>query len=414
MPTAFIAEYGTGGPVIGILAEFDALPGLSNAAVPYPQPLPEGDGNGHGCGHNLIGSGAVGAAVAIRSWLETAQVAGTVRLYGCPAEENWNGKILMARTGCFDDLDAALHWHPLDRTMTANIRTTAVASLQVEFLGRSAHAGVSPWLGRSALHAMELFAHGINLMREHIQPTARIHYIFLEAGVAANVIPDHTLVDIRFRDNSPEQVAAGVAWFEDVAAGAARATQTTAKVTFLTGCHNILPNTPMAQRTQAILQALGAPDYSEEEEAFARAVQQATGLPEKGMFRHVVPLQNEPSLGGSSDVGDVSKLVPTMGFSMPTMPDGISLHSWGATAAHGMSIGHKGALHAAKALAALAAELFSDGELLAAAKADWTKRMDGSRYQSLLPADASGLPSSLLQHGSTKRAEDELVAGVVA
>jgi aminobenzoyl-glutamate utilization protein B len=413
LPTAFIAEYGVGAPIIGILCEYDALPGLGNAAVPRPEPRADGLTTGQGCGHNLIGSGAVGAALAVRAWLEASQTPGTVRLYGCPAEENWYGKVLMAREGVFNDLDAALHWHPLDNTATANVRTTATSRLSVEFFGKTAHAGNSPWEGRSALHALELFAHGVNLMREHLHPTSRVQYIFKVTGVATNVVPDYASAEIAFRGDNPDHVAAGIAWLRDIVAGAAHATQTTSKVTFRTGTNDLLPNTPLAQRTQHILETLDTPDYSAAEQEFARTVQKALGLPEKGMLRAVLPLMPELSMGGATDVGDVSKITPTMGFVLPTIPAGVSLHTWAVTACAGMSIGHKAAIHAAKVLATLAAELFTDADLRAAAKADFTKRMGGKAFVSLLPADATGLPEGMSPDPTIKRAEDEFVGNAM-
>jgi aminobenzoyl-glutamate utilization protein B len=410
MPTAFVAECGTGAPIIGILAEYDALPGLGNAAVARPEPRADGVEAGHGCGHNLIGSGALGAALALHSWLAQSGAPGTLRLFGCPAEENWSGKALMARAGVFDGLDAALHWHPLDRTITAQVHTTAVANLHIAFSGKTAHAGNNPWDGRSALHALELFAHGVNLMREHLRPTARVHYIFLDTGTAANVVPDRASLEIRFRDSTPELVADGVTWIGEIAEGAARATRTRAKVTFETGCNDILPNTPLAERTQAILESLGAPEYSDEEQAFARSVQASAGLPLTGMLGAVVPLRGELQMGGSSDVGDVSKIAPTMGFALPAVPEGVSLHTWAVTACGGMSIGHKAALQAAKVLAALAADLFTDAELRLAAQADFARRMGGRSYLSLLPEHATGLPDASLPDRGAKRAEDEFVS----
>lgn len=413
MPTAFVAEFrhGTGGRTVGILAEYDALPGLGNAAVPRPEPGPTGVETGHGCGHNLIGAGAFGAAVAVRDWLAATDTPGTVRLYGCPAEENWSGKVPMAREGVFADLDAALHWHPLDRALVANIRTTAVTDLMVTFLGRTAHAGTSPWDGRSALHALELFSHGLNVMREHLQPTARVHYLPVETGLAVNVVPDRARIAVRFRDVEPARVTEAIAWIHDIAAGAALATRTSSDVTYLSAAHDILPNTPLAERAQQILEAVGVPEYDADELAFARGVQRESGLPETGMHRAIMPLPPEPPLGGSSDVGDVSKIAPTTGFVFPTMAEGISLHTWAATACHGTSIGHKGALCAARALAALCADVLTDDELAASSRADHARRMAGATYASLLPDGFTGLPDEL---PLPRAATDEFVHGAHA
>lgn len=392
IPTAFVAESGSGSPVIGILCEFDALPGLANAAVPHREGRDDGQVDGHGCGHNLIGSGSVGAAIAVRQWLAASGTPGTLRLYACPAEENWSGKALMARDKVFDDLDAALHWHPTDHTAVHNIRTTAYADLLVRFRGRTAHSGNSPWDGRSALHAAEIFAHAVNAMREHIRPTARVHYYVKHGGDAVNIVPAETTIHARFREETVEHAEAGIAWLHQIAAAAALATQTTHEVTTLTAANDIMLNGPLAERAQAVAEALGAPAFDATEQAFARELQRNNGLPEVGLNTRVAPLPPEPLIGASSDVGDVSKITPTMGFSYPTIPVGIALHSWGATASHGTSIGHKAALHSAKALAALAAELFVDADLRAAARTDFLRRMNGRSYQSLLP-EGGGLPT---------------------
>jgi aminobenzoyl-glutamate utilization protein B len=385
LDTAFVAEYGKGKPVIGILAEYDALPGLGNAAQSARAPGPTGTATGHACGHNLIGAGAWGAAVAVRDWMEKSKAPGTVRLYGCPAEEGGSGKMWMAQEGVFDDLDAALHWHPIERSAVANVRTTATTRFTVKFQGTSAHAGVSPWLGRSALHAVELFVHGVNVMREHLLPTARTHYVIDEGGLSPNVVTDKASVRILMRDATSESVLKTAEWVRDIAKGAALATQTKVTLTQVPGTHNVEPNGPLAQRAQQVLEAVGAPSFTKDEHEFAKKLQAAFGVPEKGLNETVAPLPPEPALGGSSDVGDVSKNVPTMGYMFPAIPIGLSLHTWGATACTGMGIGHKAALQAAKALAGLAAEVLTDALLRKAAKDDFTKRLGGRKYEPIAP-----------------------------
>lgn len=407
MPTAFVAEYGSDGPTVGILGEFDALPSLGNEAVPFQQSRADGQTNGHGCGHNLIASGSVGAALALKDWLVASGTPGKIRYLGCPAEENWCGKVLMAREGLFDGLDAAVHWHPLDRAVVANIRTTAVAIFTITFRGKTAHAGNDPWNGRSALHALELFAHGVNLMREHMRPTARTHYIFGATGTAANVVTDLTSIDIRYRDVSTEWLREGIEWIQNIADGAAQATQTTVNVRFETGANEIVPNAPLAGRAQAILDLIGAPSYTKEEQTFAKEIQRNAGLPDVGMCTTIVPLQPEPAAGGSSDVGDVSKITPTMGVTMPTMPEGGSLHTWLATASHGMSIGHKGAIQVAHVLAALGAEILTDPELRSAAMADFRKRVGEDPYRAVYPDDVTGLPEGGIDSLMPKTDADE-------
>ena len=397
--TAFIAEWGSGQPVIGLLAEYDALPGLGNAAVPRQEARADGKTSGHGCGHNLFGAGIIGAASAIKSVMEERGLPGTVRVYGCAAEESEGAKIYMAREGLFDDLDAALHWHPGDDAVTTNIRLIAINQIRVEFFGKTAHAGAAPWLGRSAVHAAELFAHGVNLMREHIQPTARMHYKYDAAGVAANVVPDYARITMIVRDAERARVEEMSEWIKQIAEGAALATQTQAKTIVYTGTYDLLPNSPLAERMQAHLEGVGLPEYSDEERAFAEELQRNFGVPAKGMATGVEPMPDGSQIiGASSDVGDVSYLAPTMGCSVPTVPLGIGLHTWAATAAHGTSIGLKGAVMAAKALARLGIELATDAELRAAARTDLERRVGDQPYKSPLAPDIEhplGTPEEL-------------------
>ncbi|MEZ4558282.1 MAG: amidohydrolase [Caldilineaceae bacterium] len=387
IPTAFVAEIGAGEPVIGILAEYDALPGLGNAPVPRREPRADGLTNGHGCGHNLIGSAAVGAALAVGRAVQAGALPGTVRLYGTPAEEGGQGKVYMARAGVFDDLDVCLHWHPDDAAAVFHVRSAANTKLIVEFYGTTAHAGSQPWQGRSALHAVELFTHGVNLMREQMQPTGRVQYIVEQGGEATNIIPDYARVQIAYRDATLEQVNDYVAWIKEIAEGAALATRTRAQVTFEGAVHDLMPNGPLAERMQQVLDQVGTPVFDAEEEAFARQVQAEMGLTVTGLAGTVTPLLDEPRMGFSTDVGDVSKIVPTMGLRMPSVPEGVSMHTWGATACHGMSIGRKAAVQAAKGLAVMTAELLTDAELREAAQADFAARMGGRPYVSPIPPE---------------------------
>jgi len=211
VPTAFIAEYGTGTPILGIMLEYDALPGLGNEAVPEKQARKDGITAGHGCGHNLIGAGALGAALALKDYISSKGIAGTLRVYGGAAEETEGAKIYMAREGLFDDLDAMLHTHPLDVASVMSIRTSAQSQMYIEFTGKTAHAGQTPWMGRSALDGVELFLHGVNNMREHVHPTARIHYIIVNGGLAPNIVPEKASVKLTFREENRAAVEAGVA-----------------------------------------------------------------------------------------------------------------------------------------------------------------------------------------------------------
>lgn len=407
VPTAFVAEWsqGEGGPKIGFLPEYDALPGLGNAAVPRPQPRADGKTSGHGCGHNLLGAGLTGAAIATKTAMEGQGIAGTLRVYGCAAEETEGAKIYMARAGLFNDLDACLHWHPSPLAAVINLRMAANDAVKIEFFGRSAHAGLEPWKGRSALDAMELAAHGLNLMREHLEPTARIHYVFEAGGVAPNVVPDYARLWLKVRDIDRQHVTATTAWVNQIAQGAAQATQTRAEVNLYYGVHDLLPNKPLAERMQTHLETVGIPAWSEEEQAFARECQQHMGVPEKGMAVKVMPLIDELTVGGSSDVADVSWIVPTMGISMPTVPLNVALHTWPVTACGGMSIGRQGTLAATRVLVMTALDLLTDDDLRQAVRADFDRRTEGFTYVSPLPPKQErpfGLPAWLTTDGSTE------------
>ncbi|HEX6556687.1 MAG TPA: amidohydrolase [Ktedonobacteraceae bacterium] len=411
VPTSFIAEFGSGTPILGLLAEYDALPGLGNEAVPYREPRKDQVPNGHGCGHNLLGAGCVGAAIALKHVVAEQKIPGTIRLYGCAAEETEGAKVYMARAGLFNDLDVALHWHPGPVAQVSTYRSTAVDQLKIEFFGKGAHAAGSPWLGRNAVHAAELFAHGINLMREHVEPTARLHYIYESAGMAPNVVPDYARLGLYVRDSDRAHVEASTAWVKQIAEGAALATQTTAKVLVYTGLYDLLPNHPLATRMQGHLERIGVPAYSEEERAFAREIQQNFGVEPKGMASETLPLVDEnTSMGFSTDVGDVSWNAPTMGCGMPTMPLGVAVHTWAATACHGMSIGLKGALQAARVLARTGIDIMTDAELCKAARADFERRVSERPYVSPLSPEMKHpleLPEWLTGDALQDRAQQE-------
>ena len=375
IPTAFTASYGSGSPVIGVMTEYDALPGLGNEPVAEKTPRKDGCTSGHGCGHNLIGSGGLGAALALKEWMEKNKIQGTLRVFGAAAEESEGAKIYMARDGVFDDLDACLHWHPLSVTTPWHARCAAVNMLLIDFNGKTAHAGAVPWEGRSALHAAELFAHGIALMREHLHPTARTHYVYTDGGLAPNVVVEHAQIKLFIRDVNRPLVEATTEWVKQMAKGAAMATQTESKALVFCGMHDLLPNKPLADRMYEHAVQIGIPEYTEEEQAFAKKCQESTGAKPTGMSDKIIPPFDEPpALGGSTDVGEVSYMAPTMGMLVQTCPAGNNVHTWQATALHGMSIGHKAMIMAAKALASLGADLFTDTELLAAAKADFEER----------------------------------------
>lgn len=385
VPTAFIAEWGTGNPALGVLVEYDALPGLGNQAVPYQEPRNDQVASGHGCGHNLLGSAAIGTAIALKRLMIEYHLPGTLRVYGCAAEETEGAKIYMAREGLFDDLDAVLHWHPGADATVSHHRSAAVNSLRIEFFGKAAHAGGAPWLGRSAVHAAELCAHGINLMREHVEPTARIHYIFEKGGEAPNVVPDYARIRLYVRDIDRAHVEASTIWLKQITEGAALATQTRVQTLVYSGMYDLLPNSPLAERMQSHLERIGVPSYTDEERDFARELQRNFGVEPQGMATtHTALSVHEPTFGFSTDVGDVSWCTPTVGCGMPTVPMEVGLHTWAATACHGTSIGLKGAIQAARLLTATGVDILTDAHLRQAARADFERRTNGKPYISPL------------------------------
>ncbi len=385
VPTAFVAEWGAGSPVLGVLVEYDALPGLGNEPVPYRQARKDHVTSGHGCGHNLLGSAAVGAALALKNMMSEQEIPGTLRVYGCAAEETEGAKIYMARAGLYDDLDAALHWHPGAEAEVSNYRSAAINNVKIEFFGKTAHAGGSPWLGRSALHATELCLHGINLMREHVEPTARIHYVIESGGEAPNVVPDYARIRLYVRDIDRAYVEASSAWIKQIVEGAALATQTRGEALIYSGLYDLLPNQPLAARMQTHIERIGVPEYTAGEIAFAEEIQRNFGVESRGMAREArALLPDTTTFGFSTDVGDVSWNTPTMGCGMPTMPLGVSIHTWAATACHGMSIGLKGAVNAARVLAATGIDILTDPALRQSARADFARRVKDKPYISPL------------------------------
>jgi len=283
MPTAFVASWGSGHPIIGVLAEYDALPGVGNAPVPHQVPREDGVTNGHGCGHNLFGAASVGAAIAIKRTMQRHDLDGTIRLYGTPAEETVVGKVYMAKAGAFDDLDAAFEWHPGLETKIRNQPGRALNNFTVEFFGQAAHGAGDPWNGRSALDAVEMMNYGVNMMREHVRPEARIHYVIPSAGDAPNVVPAYAKVWYFVREADRETVREYYDWILKIAEGAAMATRTTHEVTLITGVHETLLNRPLQEATQRNLEIVGAPAFSDEYREFALELQRSLGIEEKGL-----------------------------------------------------------------------------------------------------------------------------------
>ena len=412
-PTAFVAEWssGSGGPKLGFLAEYDALPGLGNAAEPRLTPAPNGKTEGHGCGHNNLGAGCTGAALALQAIMREGRIPGVVRLYGCGAEENVGAKVFMAKAGLFDDLDAAVAWHPAPVPVTGTLVTTANRKFRVSWKGKTAHAGNEPWNGRSALDAAELFVHGVNLMREHVEPTARMHYIYEAAGVAPNVVPDDARILMTAREATSPKVDAMVTWLEQIAEGAALATQTKATFNLEIGLAELIPNETLALRVLEHMKCTPL-EWSADEQAFAKACQKEMGLKELGMATEVMPLIRDFKAGGSSDVADVSWKVPVALFGWPTHPIGVSAHTWAVTACGGMSIGDKASLASAEIMTAIALELLTEPELLQAAKEEMVKRLNGRSYKAVLNIDLTKTDNASTQN--CKGRGEEFVSGIDA
>jgi aminobenzoyl-glutamate utilization protein B len=385
IPTAFVASYGDGGPVIGILAEFDALPGINQDALPSRSPI-DGKAAGHACGHNLFGAGSVGAAIAVAHWLEESGVPGTVRLYGTPAEEGGSGKVYMVREGLFDDADVVLHWHAADENSAAARTSLANRSAKFRFRGVSAHAAGAPEKARSALDGVEAFNYMVNMMREHVPQQTRIHYVITSGGFAPNVVPDFAEVFYYLRHPEAEQVQRIWTRIEQAAKGAASGTGVEVDWEIIHGNHPLLINEPLAKMMDAKLRKVGGIEYSQSEQAFAEEIYATLDSPELelGSERGVQPY--DETLGyGSTDVGDVSMAVPTAGLRIASWVPGTSAHSWQAVAASGTSIGYKGAQVAAKTLALAAVELYQNEELRNAAREDFERRRGPDfRYEALL------------------------------
>ena len=369
IPTAFVASFGTGGPVIGILAEFDALPGITQDALPARSPIPNKPA-AHACGHNLFGAGSLGAALAVRHWLEDTGTPGTIRLYGTPAEEGGSGKVYMVREGLFDDVDIVLHWHASDRNSASADTTLANRSAKFRFRGLSAHASSAPHNARSALDGVEAMNHMANLLREHIPQESRIHYVITAGGLAPNVVPDFAEVFYYVRHPEARVVQEIWARLEDAARGAAQGTGTQVDWETIHGNHPVLVNEPLAEMMDEKLRVIGGVDYTPEEQDFAEQIYATLTNPLRELGSEETVQPYEVSQGyGSTDVGDVSIAVPTVGLRIATWVPGTSAHSWQAAAAGGMSIGFKGATNAAKTLTLAAVELFENPELRQAAAA---------------------------------------------
>jgi len=386
IPTAFVARAGRRGkgPVIALLAEMDALPGMSQQAVPQRLPF-EGQDAGHACGHNLFGAGVVGAARAIAQWLRESGRDGEVRVYGTPAEEGGSGKVYMVRAGLFDDVDVALHWHPADANSAVQSTSLANLSGKFRFRGVAAHAAISPERGRSALDGVEAFNHMANLMREHVPDGTRIHYAITDGGRAPNVVPAYAEVYYYVRHPDGNVVREVFERLHDAARGAALGTGTQVEFEPLGGVYALLPNDTLGRVLDRALRQVGGVAYDASERGFATQLQATLERrPPLESALEVAPYRADERGLASTDVGDVSQVVPTAGIATATWVPGTPAHSWQAVAASGMSIGHRGTLNAAAALALAAVELYSDPELVRAARREFEQRRGGAPYRPLL------------------------------
>ena len=405
IPTAVMGEAGEGGPLIAILGEYDALPGLSQeAGAAEPRPLEEG-GNGHGCGHNLLGAAALLAATAVKDWLAATGTPGRVRYYGCPAEEGGAAKTYMVRDGLFADVDAAITWHPASWTGVDDAQSLANTRIDFAFRGRAAHAAAAPELGRSALDACELMSVGVNYLREHMPDHARVHYAYLDVGgPAPNVVQAHAVVRHLIRARDVAELAPLAARVRAIAEGAALMTQTQVEARVFSAVSNLLGNRPLEEAMQAALDRLGPVPFDEDDRAFARAIQATLSAddiaatfrrigrrpdPDLPLCDFVAPLDRRSEGGdGSTDVGDVSWAVPLVQARVATCAVGTPFHTWQTTAQGKAPAAIKGMVHAAKVMASTAAAAIADPTLLDAARAEHDRRLEAAPYICPIPPDA--------------------------
>lgn len=386
IPTAFVATYGSGKPIIGILAEYDALPGLSQQATPEKKPA-DGKSAGHGCGHHLFGTASVAAGIELQKLIASKKLKGTIKVFGCPAEEGGSGKVYMVREGLFNDVDAVIHWHPDSENEVTMTSALANKSAKFRFKGISAHAAAAPEKGRSALDAVEAMNYMVNMMREHIPQETRIHYVITEGGKAPNVVPDVAEVYYYVRHPKRKEVVEIFDRITDAAKGAAMGTGTTTSFEIIGGTHDLLINQTLAAIMQKNLQQVGGVTYTAKEASFAKQIQQTLGFetPATESATLIKPLKVIPDAGGgSTDVGDVSYAVPTVGLSTATWAPGVPAHSWQAVACGGTDIAIKGMQVAAKTMTLTVIDLFSDASIIQKAKEELTTKKGTYKYQPLL------------------------------
>ena len=404
IPTAFVATYGSGHPTIGVMGEYDALSGLSQKAVPIREPVTEG-APGHGCGHNIHGTSGMAGVVAAKITMQAAGIKGTVKFFGCPAEEMGSGKVFMVRDGIFDGVDAVMSHHPSDMNYATLASSNANNAVKFHFYGVAAHAAASPDQGRSAMDAIELMNVGVNFLREHIIQEARIHYVVENGGSQPNVVPAYARSWYMIRAPERDQVDFIYDWVLDIAKGAAQMTRTSYKVEFLKGVYNKMSNKTLSELVASNMRKIGTPTYDEKELSFAREISKSISTETKRselrkskrldwekliveLDRTVPDAWDEGEVSaGSTDVSDVSWKTPTMEFETVCKALGTPGHSWQATAQHGMGIGHKGLIFASKTMAACVLDLLVNPQLLKRAQDEHRDKLAGRTYKPPIPPD---------------------------
>jgi aminobenzoyl-glutamate utilization protein B len=405
MPTAFVATWGEGKPVIGIMGEYDALPGLSQKKVPWQEQLESGK-PGHGCGHNIHGSSGMAAAIAVKKTMEKNKINGTINFFGCPAEENFSGKVYMVRDGYFNDVDAVISHHPSTLNEASLISSLAVNSVKFHFYGKASHAGGSPEQGRSALDAVELMNMGVNYLREHVIQDARIHYIIEKGGDQPNVVPPYARSWYYVRAPERDQMEFICDWILDIAKGAAIMTRTESKTEFLEGSYNIIPNGTIVELIVKNMKEIGLPKYNDEDLKFVEEIAKTITpdmkiaqlrkskrpgwerLVDKLIDDEVPDPWGEGEVShGSTDVADVSWQAPSVEFSTATWVLGTPAHSWQAAAQSGVGIGHASLIFAAKVMAATVIDLLTNSDVLTKAKEEHRQRIGNKKYRSPIPPD---------------------------
>ena len=403
LPTSLLGEWGTGGPVVALLGEYDALPGLSQqAGIAVRQPDGPSEA-GHGCGHNLLGAASLAAAVALKEWLEASGIPGCVRFYGCPAEEASAGKTFMVRAGVFDDVDTAITWHPWTITRVTCEPSFAMTSIDFTFSGQAAHAAAEPHLGRSALDAAELMNVGVNFLREHVKPSSRLHYAFLDSGGSApNVVQSKAVLRYGIRAPELDDMLDLVERVKRVAQGAAIMTDTTVVGSINHAVSPLLVNETLAAAMHTKVVELGPIRYDPEDVTFATEIQNtlASGQVDADFTRHGIapragvplcdflldfPSCDRAAGGGATDVGDVSWMAPLVQLYCATMALGTPLHTWQTVAQGKSGVAHKGLLHAAKIMAATGAEILLDPDLLLRARGEHRQRLAWTPYVCPIP-----------------------------